>query len=147
MAENMSVIPMKNLVPTALSLAMGAVLLFLTVGCQARAEKENLLLAEEVMAIHDEAMAKMTLIHELKLQLEERAQVNSNEQIELGITALQQAHQGMMAWMRAYRPPGKEEQDKEQTRQYLLEEKEKIVRVQVAIETAIDRAQHLLSGQ
>ncbi|MDX9894622.1 MAG: hypothetical protein RBS34_04195 [Desulfofustis sp.] len=143
----MPVTHLKNCFPTALLLVVSAVLLVLMVGCQTRGEKENRLLAEEVMAIHDEAMAKMTLIHELKLQLEELAQTNGNEEIEQGIIALQQAHQGMMTWMRAYRQPIKEELDKVQTRQYLLAEKEKIVRVQVAIEAAIDRAQQLLSRQ
>lgn len=105
---------------------------------------DNSQLADEVMAIHDEAMAKMTHMHELKLKLQDlqEKQGTSNE-ITTAIEDLQNAHKGMMQWMRAYKAP-KTPQELATAEPYLLQEKERIQKVSEAINSSIAKSEELL---
>jgi hypothetical protein len=124
---------------------LAVLLLALATSCQNQEIVKNRALAEEVMAVHDEAMAKMTQMHELRLQLEGRAGGGDPEQeIGVAIEALQQAHRQMMTWMREYRPP-KTDEALQQAGDYLLDERDKIQLVSDAIATSIDRAERLLA--
>lgn len=124
---------------------LAALLLVFAASCQNEEIVNNRALAEEVMAIHDEAMARMTEMHELRVQLEERAGGGDPEpQIAAAIEALQQAHRRMMAWMRDYRPPQTDEALLE-AEDYLLDERQKIQLVSDAIAASIDEAQRLLA--
>ncbi len=123
---------------------LAGLLLVLATSCQNPEIEKNRALAEEVMAVHDEAMAKMTQMHELRLQLEGRANGGDPEpEITAAIEALQQAHRLMMTWMRDYRPPQTDEA-LQQAGDYLLDQRQKIQLVSDAIETSIDRAERLL---
>lgn len=105
---------------------------------------DNSQLADEVMAIHDEAMAKMTHMHELKLQLQELEQSQGESvAITTAIDNLKSAHKGMMQWMRAYKAP-KTEQELQTAKTYLLQEKEKIREVSEAINTSIAESEKIL---
>ncbi|MCB2214931.1 hypothetical protein [Desulfofustis glycolicus] len=118
--------------------------LVLAVACQNQEVEENRILAEDVMTVHDEAMAKMTQMHELRLQLEGRAGGSGPDpEIGAAIEALQQAHRQMMTWMREYRPPQSDEA-LQQAGDYLLDERRKIQLVSDAIAASIDRAERLL---
>lgn len=107
---------------------------------------DNTTLAKEVMFIHDEAMAKMTHMHELKLQLKE-AEKQSGQSAEktLAIEALQNAHKGMMGWMHQYKAANAEG-ELETVKKYLLEEKMKIQTVSNDIDDSIDGAEKLLGS-
>ena len=101
-------------------------------------------LADEVMAIHDEAMAKMTHMHELKLQLKEmEKEKGTSESNTAAIADLQSAHKGMMVWMREYKKPDTPEK-LESAKPYLLDEKVKIQKVSDDINTSIEQAENLL---
>lgn len=103
---------------------------------------ENRLLAVEVMAVHDEAMAKMGYMHELKLGLKEKGKDLSKGEVAAAIDSLQKAHKAMMEWMRSYKPP-KTDAEFESARNYLLEEKEKITEVGRLINESIEQAEKL----
>lgn len=104
----------------------------------------NRALADKVMEIHDIAMAKMTHMHELKLQLKDVAAKNgSTPEIDSAINNLSQAHKKMMMWMREYKAP-KSEDELTTAKPYLLEEKTKIQAVSDAINSSIAEAEQLL---
>lgn len=106
---------------------------------------DNSQLADEVMAIHDEAMAKMTHMHELKLQLKDlQEKQGASKEITAAIEDLQSAHKGMMQWMRGYKAP-KTEQELANAEAYLLQEKEKIKDVSEAINSSIAVSEKILS--
>ncbi|WP_163340685.1 hypothetical protein [Desulfopila sp. IMCC35008] len=106
---------------------------------------DNNQLADEVMAIHDEAMAKMTHMHELKLKLQDlQEKQGPSDQITTAIEDLQNAHKGMMQWMRAYKAP-KTPQELEAAETYLLQEKEKIKKVSEAINSSIAGSEKILT--
>ncbi len=85
---------------------------------------DNQELASEVMAIHDEAMEKMTDMYELKLKLQElQAQTGPSVALNKAIEDLQHAHSEMMQWMREYQPP-KDGQEQAAVENYLLNERE-----------------------
>ena len=111
--------------------------------CGNRTIEDNRLLAEEVMVIHDEAMAKMGYMHELVLGLKKRSdEAAIKEEAEAAIESLRTAHKAMMAWMRNYKPP-KTEEELEKARDYLLEEKHKISEVGRLIHESIEQAEKL----
>ena len=131
--------------PASYPWLLAMLLLVSATSCQNPEIEKNRALAEDVMAVHDEAMAKMTQMHELRLQLESRADEGDPEpEIAAAIEALQQAHRRMMAWMRDYRPPQTDEELR-QAKGYLLDERQKIQLVSDAIATSIDRAERLLA--
>lgn len=101
-------------------------------------------LAKEVMDIHDEAMAKMTHMHELKLKLKELVKKNGKTaQTTEAIENLTSSHKLMMHWMREYKPPQKDT-DFKIAQSYLLKEKVKIGEVSKAINSSIAEAERLL---
>ena len=105
---------------------------------------DNYELAKEVMDIHDVAMARMTEMHELKLQLlalEKKS--GPTEQTTAAVNALQDAHKGMMGWMRQYKHP-KTPAELKSAKEYLLSEKLKIQEVSNAIFSSINTAEKLL---
>ena len=112
-------------------------------------------LKDEVMAIHDEVMPKMGQIIALKSQLskvlktlEEAAEPVNEERkkaIQEIIEELEAADNGMMGWMRAYRPV--EEPIDEEARKYLEAEKVKITKVKNDMLTSIENAQNLLKEE
>lgn len=105
---------------------------------------DNSALAKEVMAIHDDAMAKMTHIHELKLKLKEvEDKHGKSEETSNAILRLKNAHNGMMKWMRQYKHPDPPTET-EEMKEYLLSEKAKIQKVSDDIENSISTSESLL---
>lgn len=101
--------------------------------------------AKEVMAIHDVAMARMTEMHELKLQLREQEETGGKTAAtSAAITSLEEAHRGMMQWMREYREP-ETGSPAAAVEAYLLEEKRKIEEIAGQIDTAIREAEKLVT--
>lgn len=101
-------------------------------------------LAAEVMEIHDIAMAKMTHMYELRIQLKELEKSSgATPATSAAITHLQDAHKAMMQWMRAYKAP-QTEQEFERAEPYLQGEKVKIERVADDIGKSIKAAEQLL---
>ena len=128
---------MKHLIILAIS-----TFLFATFLNQAFANNHDL--ATEVIAIHDEAMAKMTHMHELKLQLRDTEKTSGpSTETTAAIEALQHAHKEMMNWMHQYKVP-KSETEPQSVKEYLLEEKVKIQKVSDDINESINRAEKLL---
>lgn len=108
------------------------------------AATDNRILAKEVMDIHDEAMAKMTHMHELRLQLQEvEKKSGKSDAITSAINSLKSAHKGMMEWMHEYKAPKTDEEFNNAT-DYLLQEKIKIEEVSDAINMSIENAEKLL---
>lgn len=102
-------------------------------------------LEEEVIAIHDEVMPKMTDIHQLKKGLQSKLspEVDSNRLLNL-ILELEQADEAMMSWMDQYDAPDLT-QPKEQNMLYLNQQKEKMIEVKNKMLTAITAAQSELN--
>lgn len=107
-------------------------------------------LHKEVMRIHDEAMAKMDLIYQMKKQIKEArknvGRLENPEQakgtIKTLLDGLDFADEGMMYWMRNYRQP-KKQTDKEKM-VYLQWEKAKIEVVGRIMNEEIKKAERFL---
>lgn len=106
---------------------------------------DNEQLASEVMEIHDIAMAKMTTMHELKLQLQELEEKEGvQKETTESIASLKTAHRGMMQWMREYKKD-QSQLSEESRKAYLLEEKVKIQHVSDIINNSIASSEKILS--
>lgn len=118
----------------------------LITGCSNPLIEENRELATVVMAIHDEAMAKMTAMHELRLRLQEQEKkVGKTPETTEAIAALKTSHKAMMTWMHSYTHP-KTKDALETARDYLLAEKTKIEQVHFAINKSIIEAESIMAG-
>ncbi len=143
---------------TALSLFA---ILMLTFGCgqksneheghDAHAEdvvgtSENQKLYDEVMKIHDEVMPKMNDIHALKMEFREKIEKTPNlsktDRMELDalIARLDSAGEGMMVWMREFRPIP-DSLGEEKAKKYLKDEMERVKKVRDNIAAALESAQ------
>lgn len=109
---------------------------------------------DEVLAIHDEVMPLMGNLVSLKEQLEEEnkslsasLETSAPDQVILNnmvISKLDAAHEGMMRWMRNYRPADLES-DPYVTLKYLEEQKYIIGLVRDLVNDAIDSANDILN--
>ena len=100
----------------------------------------NQALYNEVMKIHDEVMPRMDDIHKAKQQLREKlAQAPAAEKatIEATIARLDSAGEGMMVWMRLFRPLP-DSLGEEKAREYLENEMEKVKKVREDILQALE---------
>ena len=75
-------------------------LVLVLLACQPSAEKDPLL--KEVITIHDEAMEEMGPVMSLKIKLKESIDSTRLTEYELAMTALDNAHENMMVWMRNF---------------------------------------------
>lgn len=117
--------------------------------------KSNEALKEEVIDIHDEVMPKMGAIraHQKRLtkeaaELENRDALRYQEEIELRRSIareLDQAYEGMFVWMRQFRPQ-LDGLDEDEGRVYLLEQKDKVIKVNEDIKSALNRAEETTMG-
>lgn len=106
---------------------------------------ENEKLYNEVMKVHDEVMPKMNDIHKLKMSIKERIEKNPNlskvERMKLDAmyAKLDSANDGMMVWMREFRPlPDSVGEDK--AKAYLENEMERVNTVRQKMLDAIEAA-------
>ncbi|MCB0845689.1 MAG: hypothetical protein KDE26_20705 [Bacteroidetes bacterium] len=132
------------------------VLIGLVVACQSETNKEPnaAQLAEEVMAIHDEVMPKMSQIFYLKDSLNKYMNhwdsLGENPekitQFKEAVRALEQGDKMMMNWMRGYKMP-KEGDNSPETIGYLQMEKEKVEKMRDTIHSALEKTQQLLADE
>lgn len=123
--------------------------LALLYACNTGAAKadEKAELQTQVMAIHDESMAKMGDIFKLRRQLRtmrdtmEAQQAESTDLLVLQqeINSLNEADEVMMQWMRQYEAPDSLQHP--QAMAYLQQELDKIKRVRTVMDSTIQAAQ------
>ena len=128
-------------------------LAFITFSCNTISDNPNVTeeaaddevseLKNEVMAVHDTAMAKMGEATRLMKELQDEWQ-NSVDSMPYrqAYRELLQAKDGMMEWMRSYKEP--EDAEVEEIKTFLLEEKKAIEAVNTQLDQAINEARHLL---
>lgn len=120
-------------------------LLGLLAGCQNTQKQEVQQLQSEVMLLHDRTMEKMGYMYELETNLQ---QLMAQKEKDVGgssqqaIQKLQEAQAAMMQWMHKYVPPKEGTPYAEQMR-YLLEEKQKMIRVEQLTTEAIQLGESL----
>jgi hypothetical protein len=106
----------------------------------------NQALYNEVMKIHDEVMPKMDDIHKAKQELKEKITNNPNmsqaERIKVDamIAKLDSAGEGMMVWMRQFKPQADSVEGEEKAREYLENEIERVKKVRENMLRALDQA-------
>lgn len=143
---------------------LSVLILSIVIGCnsgdtsKATTESESTLdtksMEKTVMKIHDEAMAKMDVIYQLKKQVKGIADSLQEDTIAnseilttayQNIEALEAADEGMMSWMRNYQIP--KTKDTPDVMKYLEDEKEKIEGVSKAMNESISAAEEFLKAQ
>ena len=111
-------------------------------------------LHKEVMRVHDEAMAKMDLIYQLKkktkgmvdsLQQDSVTHAETLKAARENIKLLDIADGSMMAWMRSYRQP--KNKSEAEAMEYLQQEQEKIEGVSKLMNDNIAAAEAFLKEQ
>ncbi|MBT31920.1 MAG: hypothetical protein CMO01_19860 [Thalassobius sp.] len=129
------------------------------ISCSGSAEKEApVTLKDEVLEIHDEAMAKMEILYSLETKLKEEFDSTQTETYNSTIAELSKAQDDMMEWMRNYSKTfphkmhnKKDESDdkpmmtEEQEEALLKEEKVKITEIKERMDKNISEAEKLLS--
>ena len=106
--------------------------LSLFAGCQNSQQKEVKQLQSEVMHIHDRTMKKMGYMYELETSLHKlmaQKKDNGSGPDREAIQKLQEAQALMMQWMHKYVPPEEGTPYADQMT-YLLDEKQKIMRIE-----------------
>ncbi len=109
-------------------------------------EKENAL-RDEVFAIHDGVMPRMTEIVTLKGKLDSlSASGNNVEELKRYQTFLERAEDGMMEWMTHFQEPEKLRETKkhEEIMTYLESEKQRITKVRDDMNNSIQAAENAL---
>ncbi|WP_299823308.1 hypothetical protein [uncultured Pontibacter sp.] len=111
-------------------------------------EEQKEALEQNVLAVHDTAMAKMEDIFRLRKNLrilrdtlETQLQPDSAvlKSLQTHIQLLNRADEVMMGWMRQYKAPA-EDMPHEQAMEYLEQEKIKIEKVQTIMDSTINAA-------
>ena len=103
-------------------------------------------LYNEVMKVHDEVMPKMNDIHKLKMSIREKIEKNPNlpktERLKLDAmyAKLDSANEGMMVWMREFRPLP-DSVGEEKAKAYLENEMTRVNKVRENMLKAIESAQ------
>ena len=108
-------------------------------GCQNTQQQEVQQVRSEVMRIHDRTMEKMGYMYELETSLQQliaQKEQNTSGADREAIQKLQEAQAAMMQWMHKYIPP-KEGTPYAEQMTYLLNEKQKIIRVEQLTTEAI----------
>ena len=137
---------MKNILLVLISISLLSV-----ISCKEEEKVEKKSQMEKVIAIHDEAMSKLGLLGKLVSQLKPMADSLGPKSAEAkAIKDLQEANKGMMDWMQFFGDRfdfeetmnGKELTKEKQ--QWLKEEEEKVKKVEININSSIERAEVLL---
>ena len=109
---------------------------------------KNKELYENVMKVHDEAMPKMDDIYKIKEALKNKIAAapdmsdDKKKEIENTISRLDSANEGMMDWMRKFKPLP-DSTDEEAAREYLESEMVKVTKVKEDMLQAIDKGNAL----
>ena len=129
-------------------------LLFIVTSCKTEPKKAEATTSkmQEVMAVHDEVMPKMSTISKLVAQLKPMADsTETGKEYMSAMKDLQAAHKSMMDWMQGFGARfdsdeilnGKELSAEK--KQWLLEEEKKVSQLKKDINGSISRAEELLS--
>lgn len=113
--------------------------------CEQKPTQEEM--KNEVMEIHDYAMAKMGLLHEMEIQVSAATDTTKEEEMKVAaskINALKQASEDMMAWMRQYKTP--DELSYEEAKKYFSEQKILIEKVKVDTDKSIEEAKKFIEN-
>lgn len=122
---------------------------FWACGGESTAFKQEDSLRNEVFAIHDEAMPKMTDIVQLKGGLIELPTDSTNEaEVKSANSQLEKAEDAMMAWMNNFKAPEKLRDTKshEEIMAYLENEKLEITKVRDLMNNSIANAKRILDN-
>jgi hypothetical protein len=123
-------------------------LLFLAISCKS-ADKGNddmKKLYDEVMAIHDEVMPKMDDIHDTKKDLAKMLATADSTQVFDIMKKLDNADEAMMVWMQDF-DPNYDQKSKEDQKEYLNNELEKVKKVKMIMLESIEDGKHLLQSK
>ncbi|WP_242927259.1 hypothetical protein [Pontibacter vulgaris] len=110
-------------------------------------EEQKATLEKTVLDVHDEAMAKMGTIHQLKRRLQHlQDSLQTADTAATGLfkrqeTSLDKADEAMMSWMHQYQAP--DSLQYKEAMQYLQEQKAKIEGVQRQMDSTITAARKL----
>ncbi len=108
----------------------------------------NKSLQDSVNAVHDEVMPRLSEIFNLSQALKEKLVQNpamptaQKQEIQAALDSLKSADDGMMIWMRQFRPPT-DTSAREAARDYLKQEMVKVTKVKSSILSSIERAKKL----
>lgn len=131
------------------ALALGF-LMWLGCGADQAVFKQEDELRNEVFAIHDEVMPRMSDIVQLKGGLLEVKTDSTNAlEIKAAQVLLEKAEDAMMTWMNNFSAPEKLRESKkhEEIMQYLAGQKEEITKVRDMMNNSISNAKRILSEQ
>lgn len=143
----------KECIMTTKSTLTFLALLFIVVSCKTEPKKaEATSKMEEVMAVHDEVMPKMSTISKLVAQLKPMADsTETGKEYMSAMKDLQASHKSMMDWMQGFGARFDSDEilnGKELTaekKKWLLEEEIKVNQLKEDINGSIARAEDLLS--
>ncbi|MBK9015667.1 MAG: hypothetical protein IPM82_17260 [Saprospiraceae bacterium] len=129
-----------------------ALLLLTSCGGSTPSFEQEDALRNEVFAIHDEVMPKMSEIVRLKGGLKEMPTDSTNEAtVKAAQSQLEKAEDAMMSWMNNFTAPEKlrDSKNHEEIMAYLQNEKLEIAKVRDAMNNSIESAERILkvSGQ
>jgi hypothetical protein len=123
-------------------------LYLLMLGCDSEKKTPNEELRKEVIDIHDEVMPLMGNIKSLKTKVLEKSDLISQSdsadlerirELDQLAAELDNAFEGMFVWMRQFKSDY-EGMSSDEVKKYLLEQKEKVEKVNVDIKNAIASA-------
>lgn len=128
-------------------------IILLSCGTQNESNEE---LKDEVIAIHDEVMPKMAELKTLKKNILAVSETLYQEdsvmhaeligKLESLAERMDQAFDGMFVWMRQYKP-GSEDMSEKEYREYLLDQKEKVQKVNADIKATMNEAKVILDAK
>lgn len=105
-------------------------------------------LKRQVMAVHDEVMPLMNPMGRMQAKLREVAQSESDSMAYLQAAAdLREAQEGMMNWMRNFKPVDEQEWSEAEKSRYLREELDKMLALKSFTDDAVQLADSLLAAK
>lgn len=111
------------------------------------ANDPNKALTDSIIAVHDEVMPRLDDIYKLTESLKDKVASTPNMPaaqkvvIEAAVDSLNKASDGMMVWMRQFKPEGVT--DEKAVREYLDDQMVKVTKVKTDILSAIEKGRAL----
>lgn len=123
-------------------------------GCESNSKDQNQELKQEVIDIHDEVMPLMGDLKSLKKKIDEKnilisqsdpENIDKIKKLESLSSDLDSAFNGMFVWMRQFQS-SYDEMSKDEVQTYLLEQKQKVEKVNRDIKKALTEAKKELES-
>ena len=143
-------LPLHKYISNMKKLLIPLILLLSVLACDSYNTQEQV---DKVLNVHDEVMPKIGEVMTLKKQLLDKAKdltdsLQVNQLTNLA-QSLENAHEGMMVWMREWsqnaQPHINEESDIEERKAFFEKEMEKVMRVKADINQSIAQAQEAIN--